>query len=189
MKLQTIQILAAREAGRVHRCHVLPGPGYDLAQHSYGALSLLLLLHPSPSLGLIKAVLWHDVAERWLGDLPQTAKMDNPELTAVYEAAENRILRKLAMFPELDAEEQRWLRAVDVVDFLLWCFEEVHTGNKYLEKVGDEVSYGVRKMMDRGRIPDPMVQWLEDLGKVSEPRLSNLFSDVVQAITVVEVLK
>lgn len=50
------RIAATREAGTVRRCHIVPHQGqYNIAQHSYGAVSLLLLLHPHPSLKIGRA--------------------------------------------------------------------------------------------------------------------------------------
>ena len=69
------RVLAAREGGNVLRCHTVPHHGqYSVGKHSYDALSLLLLLHPNPSMNLVKATLWHDCAERFVGDMPAPAK-------------------------------------------------------------------------------------------------------------------
>jgi len=125
-----VRVAATREGGAVRRCHIVPHHGlYNVAQHSYGAVSLLLILHPDPPLALIKAVQWHDVAERWLGDMPAPAKMVNAELAAEYELTEARILSRLGLLPNLTAGEKAWLRAVDVLDLWMWSREEERMGN------------------------------------------------------------
>ena len=70
-----IQVRAARESVAVRRAHIMyTARHYDIAQHCYNMAAMLMLLHPNPSAELIKAVLFHDVAERWTGDMPATAK-------------------------------------------------------------------------------------------------------------------
>lgn len=127
-----LQIRAAREAGEVQRCHALPHHSpYNLAIHSYGAVSLLLLLHPDPSLNLIKALMFHDVAERWLGDVPSPGKAISPQMGLLYEEVERDILNQLEMNPLLGAGEVMWLRAMDTADLYLWCIRESELlGNK-----------------------------------------------------------
>lgn len=126
------RVWAAREGGHVRRCHVVQHLGhYDVAQHSYNALSLLLVLHPNPSLQLIKAVLWHDVGERWLGDMPSPAKAADETLCKIYEDLEARVLAlRLGLdVSQLQPEERAWLRAVDTVELLMWCNEQLCLGS------------------------------------------------------------
>src|SRR3990167_6644390 len=88
------QIARLRDSGNVRRAHVFPHHGeYSVGLHSYNALSMLLLLHPGPSIALVEAVLWHDAAEKTLGDLPATAKWTYPMLAKAYELAEAEVLR------------------------------------------------------------------------------------------------
>lgn len=122
-----------REAGNVERCHVIPHLGsYTVGKHSYDALSLLLVLypHPGPSQVLIKAMLWHDVPERWTGDLPAPVKWASGELAKSLQGIENRCY-KAACIPmnELDPAERQWLDAVDKIELLLWAKEQLFLGN------------------------------------------------------------
>jgi hypothetical protein len=118
------QIEATREGGAVERCHVVRHSAlYDNAQHTYGALNLLLLLHPEPSLRLIKAVQWHDVPERWTGDVPATAKWMCPVLREALALIEEPIMRRFGLHQELTEEDKAWLLGVDVLELWLWCRE------------------------------------------------------------------
>jgi 5'-deoxynucleotidase YfbR-like HD superfamily hydrolase len=127
LKLKLDRIKAVREAGEVRRCHALPHQSnYTIASHSYGAVNLLLLLHPNPSVNLIKALIWHDVAERWLGDLPSPGKGICPEMQEAYERIEDDILRRLELRPELTEIECAWAAAMDLADLFLWATVEHH---------------------------------------------------------------
>jgi hypothetical protein len=118
------QVQATREGGRVQRCHVVDHKGlYDVAQHTFGALNLLLLLHPQPSLQLIKAVQWHDVAERWTGDVPATAKWMSPRLREALQTLEVPLMKRFGLHVDITREEQDWLAAVDILELWLWARE------------------------------------------------------------------
>lgn len=127
------RIAATREAGTVRRCHIVPHHGqYNIAQHSYGAVSLLLLLHPHPSMNLVKAVLWHDCAERFVGDMPAPAKWLSQALGEEYEKAEREAqVASGLVLPELTEEEQNWL--TDRVELLLWAEEQSALGSRHIQ--------------------------------------------------------
>ena len=124
MKTKFTRVLATREAGAVRRAHIVPHHGsYTVGQHSFGAVNLLLLLHPEPPTRLIKAVLWHDVAERWIGDIPGSALLEDQDLLDAYERAQERVLVELGLWQKLSVEEACWLLAVDRLELWLWCKE------------------------------------------------------------------
>lgn len=174
-----LQVLATREAGAVRRCHIIPHHGqYNIAQHSYGALSLLLLLHPGPSLALIKAVQWHDVGERWLGDMPAPAKYSNPELGRVYEEAEQAILETLELAQVLTEEETQWLKAVDTLDLWLWCWEEHRLGNKRVQQMFQVCFDVLMKRHDEGTLPGE-VRFFVDNFNSNRGRLSDFFEEAM----------
>lgn len=129
------RVLAAREGGNVLRCHTVPHHGqYSVGKHSYDALSLLLLLHPNPSMNLVKATLWHDCAERFVGDMPAPAKWLNQRLGEEYELAEREAQKASGLeLPELTEDEQNWLTAVDRVELLLWAEEQAALGNRHIQ--------------------------------------------------------
>lgn len=177
MNKQLIQIYAAREGGRVKRCHILPFSGsYDNAQHSFNAVSLLLLLHPGPSLELIKTLQWHDMGERWFGDMPATAKWSNPELKEVYERLEKACLAKLGFTFELLPEEQLWVKALDTMELWLWCREERFHGNKNVDEWLDNCSKALVDLKAAGKLPTPVALLHTQLLKMTHVRLSDFFA-------------
>lgn len=182
-KLKLTQIRATREAGTVRRCHIVPHHGqYNIAQHSYGAVSLLLLLHPDPSLNLIKAVQWHDVGERWLGDMPAPAKFCNPELGAIYEATEEQLLKSLQLLPELTEEETSWLKAVDTLELLLWCREESSLGNKTVEPMLRVCTRILEERIMDGTLPGPAAEFYLSETRHEPKRLSDFFGEVLDGL-------
>lgn len=127
------KIKAMREGGETERVHTLPHHGsYSVGKHSFDALSLLLLLHDNPSVDLIKAVLWHDIAERWIGDMPAPAKWANPRLNFEYEQAEVVINEKIglgALYLNLNEDDRTWLDEVDRLEVMLWALDQLQLGN------------------------------------------------------------
>lgn len=119
-----------REASNVERSHTLPHHGsYSVGKHSYDAVMLLLALKPDASLNLVKAVLYHDLGERFSGDMPSPAKTHDGELSRRLDRFEEKARDFLTLGVKLDSEERRWVHAVDKVEFLLWCKDQLALGN------------------------------------------------------------
>lgn len=181
MKKKMFQIKATREAGMVRRCHTLPHHGqYNIAQHSYGAVSLLLLLNRNPSLSLIKAVMWHDVGERWMGDIPSPAKKSNPQLRQFYEEVERRVLATLGLLPGLMPDEQNWLKAVDILDLWFWCREEEALGNTAIQEMSQNCYESLYGLRDQGRLPIEVDDFLHYIENRPQGRLSDFFDEAVR---------
>ena len=85
-------------SGAVRRWHTHPIMsrfGQTNAEHQWGALMLLLILHPNPDRALMLAVATHDIGERKIGDVPWDAKQDDPGLAALIHAIEDRERQRL----------------------------------------------------------------------------------------------
>lgn len=134
-----LQVYATREGGAVERCHGTPHHGsYSVGLHTFNAVSLLLLLHPAPSLDLIKTVQWHDVAERWLGDVPSPAKSVAHGFVEPYAQAEERVLYQLGLCRlgcDLPADDLNWLKAVDILELWLWTADQLLLGNRNVTRM------------------------------------------------------
>lgn len=119
-----------REASQVQRCHTLPHHGsYTNGQHQYDAVMLLFTLHPDPSMNLVKAVLTHDIGERWCGDIPAPAKWSDGEMAKRSEQLERRCRQVVGYDIKLTDEEHVWLKAVDTIELLLWAKDQLAMGN------------------------------------------------------------
>lgn len=123
---------AVREGGMVQRVHTVPHHGtYSNAEHTYNALSLLFVLYPgTPSMNLIKALLWHDVAERWTGDIPGPMKYSIPELSKMIEDTEEACFEEMGVSIKLTSEENKWLKAIDKIELWLWSADQIAMGNQ-----------------------------------------------------------
>jgi len=155
------RVLAAREAGNVMRCHVVPHHGeYSVGKHSYDALSLLLILHPNPSPDLMKGILWHDGGERWVGDMPAPAKWYDDRLGQAYESAEDRARRLWELDVKLTPDEIEWLKAVDRIELWLWCHEQRQFGNRHIETFFTHLDRYFKDTMKT--MPQPCQDFLRD---------------------------
>ena len=135
------EALSLRASGYVKRWHTIQhvGAAQTIAEHSAQALSLLLILHPDPSPALVKALLWHDSAEREVGDTPAPVLRANPEFAAMYKRLEDEFFTAhptvaIAML-ELSEEDQYWLKAIDRLELVLWCADQIYMGNRHCEIV------------------------------------------------------
>ena len=162
------EIELTRASGHVRRAHTFPHIGeYTVGKHSFDALSLLFLLNPEPSLRLVKAVLWHDLGERVMGDLPAPAKWNNPELAMAYEGAERKALATdhpsaYDAIANLTTEERIWLKTVDLLELLLWCNDQTDMTKSQepvevavrvidkLKEMGDTLPEAARGFLARG---------------------------------------
>lgn len=124
------RLILLREAGNVERSHTLPHHGsYSVGKHSFDAALLLLTLHPDPSMELLKAVLLHDLGERYTGDVPSPTKWSDGEIARRRDKLERRALTTMGITIQLSPEDHQWLVGVDRVEFLLWCKDQLAMGN------------------------------------------------------------
>lgn len=158
-----------RESAQVERCHTKPYHGsYSTGAHSFNMLQMLLLLHPSPSIDLIKAVAFHDTAERVVGDLPWMAKNGHPDLRREYEEAEEEELeiRGLRM-PYLTHDEKMWLKQLDLLEFYFWALDQIWVGNcnfsKDVDRCEDLIDNHITLLPELQEIYDDWNQeWTDD---------------------------
>jgi len=167
MKNELQRILLAIEGGRVKRCHCFPtNSDPTIGLHIFNALSLLLILCPDPSINMIKALQFHDMGERFLGDLPAPAKFNCPVLKEIYEGEEKSILMKYGMLPILDDRERNWIHAVDMLEFFIFINYELNLGNNYARQRLARIT----RMLDKAELPKPIKDFYNKirLGQILE---------------------
>jgi 5'-deoxynucleotidase len=107
-------------SGSVTRWHQNPAMAHvdqPLADHQGRCVHLLLVLHPSPSAALIRAVATHDGGELDAGDLSYDFKVWNPDLAAAHARFEDGA--RQAVFgpdPVLSLDEVRWVKLIDQLE-------------------------------------------------------------------------
>ena len=179
-KLETsTRVKAIREAAFVSRCHAKTlFREYSVGHHSFNMMALLSILHPEPSAELYRAILWHDVAERWTGDIPTPLKRQFPEIKEKLMVFESKLIGQLTKPFELKHEEKLWLKAVDMLDLWLWAREEVALGNKSMEHMEDECLNICKRMSEQGLLPANALFFFLEEQKTSHSFLSDVPSKV-----------
>lgn len=149
------RVMAVRTGGTVQRCHGIRHQGsYSVAEHTWGVLALLYLLYPDDYARLSPCVLFHDVPEAWVGDIPASTKKWNNVVKLAVSEMEARIMMWLQLPDEheLNASDHAKLKACDVLDLYLWVCEEVCGGNGHAKCVGRELDTFVQNGM---KLPAP----------------------------------
>lgn len=129
-----ILVQRLREASRVERSHTMPHHGtYSVGQHSFDMLTLLVCLYPDCRRELMLAVMFHDLAERWTGDIPHPAKTTDGEFGKRIAIIEAKVSKALGLDVKLEEMERYWLKGLDMVEYLLWVKEQLAMGNQNVQ--------------------------------------------------------
>lgn len=123
-------------AGDVSRYHTIGVNMQTVGHHSWGVAMLISKLHPNPSVNLLKAALWHDMAERVTGDLPAPVKWNNPQIAKALEELEAQYMVQNGLTCPLTLEEVQWLKFCDMLECYFYAeqagpsFKEVYLNAK-----------------------------------------------------------
>jgi len=150
------KIIALRESGfvkRGHNCRIV-GSEYNNAEHQWQCLALLYKLHPDPSRNLIWALTFHDVAERYFGDMPASVNWLRPELKKAQTQAERTANEALEVTFETSTIEEQWVHAIDRLELLLWVEDQLAFGNQHIANLATTVRQWFRDSWDQ--IPKPV---------------------------------
>jgi hypothetical protein len=94
--------------------------GDTIDAHQKRCVVLIRALIDNPPDTLIQAALHHDDPEKWLGDMPFTAKRDFPELAAAYARAESEVIAREGIPQPANEWESRVVKFVDRLDAYWW---------------------------------------------------------------------
>jgi 5'-deoxynucleotidase YfbR-like HD superfamily hydrolase len=129
-----------REGGNVQRCHVVPHyDQYSVGKHTFDMLVLLEALHPKPTKALFRAVLMHDLAERYTGDVPGMVARIDPDFKQAFRNAGALVDEVCGYEVELSDAERRWVKALDKIELWLWCHDQLNMGNDHVGAMVDEL--------------------------------------------------
>ncbi len=82
----------------------------------------------------ISAIIDHDVAEYKTGDIPANLKWRNKALKTEYEKVKKKIESDLAISHRLTKKEQQALEFCDRLEHMIFCLEQRHLGNTYVDR-------------------------------------------------------
>lgn len=158
-KLEELNKLDVWDSGRVRRWHTHPHIApQNVADHSWGVVAILYLICAHPSRVLIKAAVFHDIAEIHTGDVPSGAKWAFPELKKVSDDCEKVVQDKFNLVPELEEDEMRLLKWADLMELALYCHHESMLGNTFARQTA---GYVIRNILAR-TVPNLMAKDLLD---------------------------
>lgn len=130
------RIKFAREGARVERTHATPGIGsYPVGMHTFHMVTMLLILHPKASGSLIRAVVQHDIPERISGDSPHHTKiygLINHDLQVRLEMMVNEQVFGHDAVQDLNEDEVKWLKGLDMLEFYCYCLDQMMLGNRWI---------------------------------------------------------
>jgi len=128
--------MVAMEGMRVKRFHTQSLiERQTVGQHTANMLALAFTLHPDPSYELIRAITFHDVAERFTGDTPHPVKNGTPELRQLLNKIENEAARHFEFDESLSESDSRWMHALDMLECMLAGEHELYMGNQYAHRI------------------------------------------------------
>jgi len=129
------------KSGQVARYHCNPTMSLfrqTNADHQWGCVILILMLHPNPSVSLIRAAATHDVGEIGSGDLSHQVKQANPEHAANHDALEQYVSEEMGCpRPYLSEGEKDWLKFADRLEAYL-----------YMRMYGQSAQWGEEHLSD-----------------------------------------
>jgi len=112
-------------AGFVRRWHSNPDLCHTVDRidgHSARVARIILALHPSPSVALIRAALTHDDGESVTGDMGAVCKYGNPQLLSLLARVEYIARTDLwGLDPNLVLADIQWLKFADRLDAYMWA--------------------------------------------------------------------
>lgn len=149
------------EAGGVKRFHTTPIHGENLiSAHSWGVTVLILGLNPNCSKELLKAAIYHDIAEHYTGDVPWPAKARWIDLKLALDEVEHELENWLEIKTSLTAEELWWLKGADLLELALFAYQQREMGNRYMNPFIENVHNIFWAYKDH--IPKPLADMLNN---------------------------
>lgn len=131
-----------RQAAMTRRCHTVPTIGHQtVGEHSYHVAMLVLELSGGqPSLNLMKAALYHDLAETATGDVPATTKWRSPLLKNKLDTMETVFNNRHGLTVTLTADEELVLKWADSLELGFYCIDQLMYGNRHVKEMYENIT-------------------------------------------------
>lgn len=157
-----MNLLTLYDAGSVTRCHTLRTlHAQNLGHHSWG-VALILCYICEPSVNLLKAALYHDLAESVTGDVPATAKWSFPNLSDVLDSLEEKFNQDHDLVVDLTPQEGALLKWADMLEFVMYTASEIKMGNQYMKTYHQK---GIAHLEGRTAPTDAALQLFKEISK------------------------
>ena len=153
-----------RQAARVKRYHTVPTiRTQTTGEHSYGVLMILMhVFDYEVPRELMRAALFHDLAEISTGDTPATAKWKSPELKRQLEMMEASFEKSNRIEYNLTEQEQIVFKFADMMELCMFCKEEIKMGNtEALEPLANGLS--LLNTLNFSELPLKAVRMIDDV--------------------------
>lgn len=160
------------QGGNVKRYHTFPTLKEQTnAAHSWGVAVLVALLFESHCTAeLLKAALWHDVAEIRTGDIPRPVKNASPEVARVVKKLEYKTLEQFNLVVDLSPDEERILQVCDKIESLIFLVHEWNLGNRYAKDRAEDVLKDIIRLAEKkGRLVGQFIAAVDFAEQIFEP--------------------
>lgn len=149
-----------REAADVQRLHTVRLIGeYSNGQHTFNMLAMLRLLWPEAPKELIWAIVEHDLPERLVGDIPSPAinlgGFIDKQALGVLEFTILDDLFDEQHFIGLEEELMKWLKGLDLLELLMFCWDQTRLGNVGLMPLVGRIEDRFKR--DAGKYPRQII--------------------------------
>ena len=148
MKQQIQFLINGSEVNRYHTVRTIQSE--TVGHHSHGVAVLCLIIEPYASLELLKAALFHDLAEYQLGDLPSPAKKKYG-IGEQVNRLEAELLEGVGFETILVGNEARILKLADIFQGMIFCLRELELGNSKQSVIFDRYANYAQEMNLVGR--------------------------------------
>lgn len=151
----------AIRGGAVKRFHTVPTIKEEtVGEHSFGvAMMVLAITNHKASAELLRAALFHDMAEQTTGDSPYTAKRAFPMLKCLLESVEESWEKDNGFHIDLNERDRNLLKAADMMQLLWRCKLERDLGNTNMDRVFNNGVYFLENHPLEGNAP-AILEWL-----------------------------
>jgi 5'-deoxynucleotidase YfbR-like HD superfamily hydrolase len=112
-----------------------------VAEHSYHVAMLCWkLCDREPSAELLKAALFHDLAESYTGDVPANVKWASPTIKAELERLEGEFEKEHHLYLPLRPEDEKILKWADALELMWYCVDEMNLGNRFVDDMYSNIN-------------------------------------------------
>lgn len=150
-----------RAAAQTRRCHIKQTIGHQtVAEHSYYVAMLCWkLCDREPSEALLKAALFHDLAETVTGDVPAPVKWHSPVIKAELEEMENIFNKMYHLDVCLSPKEELILKWADSLELMWYCVDQMRLGNQNVQDIWNNLERFLTTL-------DPVKNAMNELNRV-----------------------